>query len=156
MKVEEQKVMITNANKDEVAASSETFNLGLLSLNLGGFETPSLTHQQSQVASQVDTRSKSQNYLPLIVDHHKGASYNQTFQVSRVVMDNDKVFASNYPLPEFFFKHQDGYSMLVDKFTVRSTQSMKCGANPIGSGLIFTGDTLSDFDKTLPFHRFSI
>lgn len=63
-------------------------------------------------------------------------------------MDNDKMFASNYPLPEFFMRHMLGHSMNIDKITVRSPQAMRCGANPIGSGLVFTGDTLSDFEKT--------
>lgn len=46
--------------------------------------------------------------------------------------------------------------MLIDKFTIRSTQTSKCGASPIGSGLLFTADNLSVFEKTLPFHRFSL
>jgi hypothetical protein len=70
-------------------------------------------------------------------------------------MNNDKVFASKYPLPEFYFKHQHGHSMLIDKFTIRSTQTSKCGASPVGSGLIFTAENLSVFEKTLPFHRFT-
>ena len=71
-------------------------------------------------------------------------------------MDNDKVFASNYPLPEFYMKHVLGHSMNIDKFTVRSPSTQRCGANPVGSGLIFTGDNLSDFEKTAPFHRFTL
>jgi hypothetical protein len=71
-------------------------------------------------------------------------------------MDNDKIFASNYPRPEFYFKHLHGHSMLIDKFTVRSNVSSKCGASPIGAGIIFAADTLSSFEKTVPFHRFTL
>ena len=57
-------------------------------------------------------------------------------------MDNDKIFASNYPRPEFYFKHLQGHSLTVDKFVVRSAISSKCGAFPIGSGIIFGADNL--------------
>lgn len=70
-------------------------------------------------------------------------------------MDNDKIFASNYPLPEFYFKHLQGHQMLIDKFTVRSNASSKCGAFPIGAGIIFTADHLAAFELTAPFHRFT-
>jgi hypothetical protein len=66
-------------------------------------------------------------------------------------MDNDKIFASNYPRPEFYFKHLQGVSINVEKFVVRSAISSKCGAFPLGSGIIFGADHLSAFDKTLPF-----
>lgn len=125
----------------DFAPSTEDLNLGLLSLNVGG---PEILSQSSQAPES----KKTQSFLPLVVAYHKGASYNQTFQVSRLVMDNDKMFASNYPLPEFFMRHMLGHSMHIDKFTVRSPQAMRSGANPIGSGLVFTGDTLSDFEKT--------
>lgn len=95
------------------------------------------------------------SYIPLVVNHHKGASYNLTFQVSRVVMDNDKIFASNYPQPEFYFKHISGQHMLIDKFTIRSNPISKCGAFPIGSGIIFSADNLSAFELTAPFHKFT-
>jgi hypothetical protein len=125
--------------------------LGLLSIHGEGSGTSS-TNQSQQMSEVPSVKSmKSQQYLPLMVNHHKGASYNQGFQVSRIVMDNDKIFASNYPRPEFYFKHLQGLSMTVDKFTVRSTTVSKCGAFPIGSGIIFGADNLSAFDKTLPF-----
>jgi len=129
--------------------------LGLLSIHGDGSGTTSAN--QSQQMSEVSSAKsmKSQQYLPLMVNHHKGASYNQGFQVSRIVMDNDKIFASNYPRPEFYFKHLQGLSMTVEKFTVRSTTVSKCGAFPIGSGIIFGADHLSAFDKTQPFLKFT-
>jgi hypothetical protein len=94
--------------------------------------------------------------MPLMVDHHKGSAYNQTYQVCRIVADNPLIFASNYPRPEFYFKHQHGHRMNIDKFTVRSNVNSKCGAYPIGSGIIFISDNLSSFEKTIPFQKFSL
>ena len=70
-------------------------------------------------------------------------------------MDNDKIFASNYPRPEFYFKHLQGHLMSVEKFVVRSTTASKSGAFPIGSGILFGADTMSAFEKTYPFHKFN-
>lgn len=131
-------------------------NLGLLSIQgASSYDANSNLTQNTQSISAAESSSKQQNYLPLIVDHHKGASYNQGFQVSRVVMDNDKIFASNYPRPEFYFKHIQGLSITVDKFTVRSNVQSKCGAFPIGSGIIFGADHMQAFEKTVAFHKFT-
>lgn len=46
--------------------------------------------------------------------------------------------------------------MNIDKFTVRSNATSKCGAYPIGSGIIFISDNLSSFEKTQPFHKFTL
>lgn len=46
--------------------------------------------------------------------------------------------------------------MNVEKFTVRSNTNSKCGAYPIGSGIIFVSDNLSSFELTGPFHKFSL
>jgi hypothetical protein len=70
-------------------------------------------------------------------------------------MDNDKYFASNYPRPEFYFKHIQGLSIVVEKFTVRSMFQSKSGAFPIGAGIIFGADNMQAFEKTTPFHKFS-
>lgn len=74
----------------------------------------------------------------------------------RVVTDNQLIFASNYPRPEFYFKHLHGHKMNIDKFTVRSNVASKCGAYPIGSGIVFIADHLAAFEKTAPFHKFTL
>ena len=66
------------------------------------------------------------------------------------------MFASNYPKPEFFFRHMHGHKMNLDKVTIRSNTTSKCGAYPIGSGLIFISDNLAAFEKTTPFHKFTL
>lgn len=66
------------------------------------------------------------------------------------------IFASNYPKPEFYFKHQHGHKMNIEKLTVRSNTNSKCGAYPVGSGIIFISDNLSAFEHTIPFHKFTL
>jgi hypothetical protein len=39
---------------------------------------------------------------------------------------------------------------------VRSDVNSFCGGYPIGSGIIFTSDTISAFDSTTPFHFMTI
>mmetsp|Transcript_9033 Transcript_9033/g.8479 ORF Transcript_9033/g.8479 Transcript_9033/m.8479 type:complete len:137 (-) Transcript_9033:4995-5405(-) len=71
-----------------------------------------------------------------------------------MVTDNDLMFASNYPKPEFYIRHSAGQHMLIDKITVRSHPASKCGAHPIGSGLVFLSDNIEAFQHTSPFHKF--
>lgn len=46
--------------------------------------------------------------------------------------------------------------MNIEKFTVRSNVASKCGAYPIGSGIVFIADILAAFEKTTPFHKFTL
>jgi hypothetical protein len=46
--------------------------------------------------------------------------------------------------------------MEIDKFTVKSQTNSKCGAYPIGSGLVFMSDTLQAFELTTSFHKFTL
>lgn len=91
-----------------------------------------------------------------MVHHHKGASYNQSYQVCRLVADNNLIFASNYPRPEFYMKHSLEHKMNIDKITVRSQTNSKCGAYPVGAGIVFMADNLKAFEYTYPFHRFTL
>ena len=46
--------------------------------------------------------------MPLIVERNKQASYNSSHIASRMLVDNDKMFASNYPKPHITFAHMNG------------------------------------------------
>lgn len=94
-------------------------------------------------------------FLPLIVHRHKGAQFNSSHQVNTIVLDNSQVFASNYARPEFYFRHLHGETMTIDSFTVRSQPASRCGAYPVGRGLIFMADSLESFEWTTPFHKFT-
>jgi hypothetical protein len=91
----------------------------------------------------------------LIVHKHKGAQFNSSHQVNTIVLDNSQVFASNYARPEFYFKHLHGETMTIDKFTLRSQPASRCGAYPVGRGLLFMADSIESFELTRPFHKFS-
>mgnify|MGYP001562991113 CR=1 len=65
------------------------------------------------------------------------------------------MFASNYARPDFYIQHQHSHIMNIDKIIVRSQTTSKCGATPVGSGLIFFSDNLSSFEHTQPFHKFT-
>lgn len=45
--------------------------------------------------------------------------------------------------------------MKIEKFIVRSNVNSKCGAYPVGSGLVFTSDNFEAFEHTTPFHKFT-
>ena len=45
--------------------------------------------------------------------------------------------------------------MNIDKVTIRSHTSSKCGAYPIGQGLIFLADNLNSFSYSSPFFKFT-
>lgn len=51
--------------------------------------------------------------MPLLVQRNKQASYNRSFIASRMLVDNDKMFASNYPKPHITFAHQHGEQMNI-------------------------------------------
>ena len=60
-----------------------------------------------------------QSFLPLIVERNKQASYNSAHIASKMLVDNDKMFASNYPKPHVTFAHMEGEQMTVQKVTIR-------------------------------------
>ena len=47
--------------------------------------------------------------------------------MGNLVLDNTEAFASNYPRPEFFFKHAQGHQMRIDKMGV----VLNCGQIPL-------------------------
>jgi hypothetical protein len=71
------------------------------------------------------------------------------------VLDNSQVFSSNQPKPEFILRHIHGKAMMINKLTIRSQEQMKCGAQPVGRGLVFFANRLTDFELTKPFHDFT-
>jgi len=46
--------------------------------------------------------------------------------------------------------------MTIDHFTIRSQLASRCGAYPVGRGLVFMADSLESFEMTKPFHKFTI
>lgn len=113
--------------------------------------------EEARAAKASSSRPEDEGapFLPLIVHRHRGAQFNSSHQVNTIVLDNSQVFASNYARPEFYFRHLHGETMTIDSFTVRSQPASRCGAYPVGRGLIFMADSLESFEQTVPFHKFT-
>lgn len=68
------------------------------------------------VSGSGDSAVEEKKYhVPLIIYSHKGAQYNFQNCATRILADNNIVFASNYAKPEFIMAHQFGKRMLIDK-----------------------------------------
>ena len=95
--------VVTTANEEskESAVKETAKALGLLSIRGSG---------NVEAGEQAKTF-----HIPLVVYAHKGAQYDHTNSVARILHDNDLIFASNYPKPEFIFAHQFGKRLRVDK-----------------------------------------
>ena len=118
--------------------------------NFGQFTMKGIESKQVQ-----KSKDESSSFLPLIVHKHKGAQFNNSHQVNTIVLDNNQVFASNYARPEFYFRHLHGHSMTIDSVTIRSQLASRCGAYPVGRGLVFMADNLETLEMTRPFHKFT-
>ena len=51
--------------------------------------------------------SDQTKYLPLIIKRNKGSCYNNQLLPSKMLIDNDQMYASNYAKPEIIFSHMD-------------------------------------------------
>ena len=77
---------------------------------LGIFSIKGFADAESEKADapEAQTATDSSKYLPLVIKRNKGASYNNQYIASRLLADNDRMFASNYPKPELTFAHMNG------------------------------------------------
>ena len=107
----------------------------------------------SKVLKSVDKKEKkvedeNETHIPLTVVWSKGAAANDTISVVKMLNDNNKEFKSNYPKPEFIFAHKANKLFSIKKCMVRSTLVEETKHKPIGSGIIFISNRLSDFKDT--------
>jgi hypothetical protein len=94
---------IKKEEKDkDMKTEEKSFELGLLSLKSTGNRIKS-------------SENEHDNHIPLMVYSHTGAQYNSQHQASRIVTDNQVLFASNYPIPQFIFSQLHGKRMLIEK-----------------------------------------
>jgi hypothetical protein len=77
-----------------------------------------------------------------VVKKYKGSCYQKDHQPSKMLVDNDSMYASNYPKPEIVFAHQEDKQMVIEKVTLKTLVTTKTGAYPLGEGMIFLSDTL--------------
>lgn len=82
-----------------------------------GFEEEEEDESKSVELTE-EKKVKKQNYLPLVVHKNKGSTYNQQYSVSKLLFDNNVMFASNYPKPMLTFAHIHGEQMQLQKITI--------------------------------------
>jgi len=111
-----------------------------LEKNIGAFTMQGFSHGD-EVANTSDAKAGDQ-YLPLIVKRNKGSCYSMPHQPSKMLIDNDQMFASNYAKPEIVFAHAEEQKIVIEKITLRTLTISKTGAYPLGEGMIFLSDTL--------------
>lgn len=72
---------------------------------------------EDEVLVHLDKNSKQ---LPLILEQYKGAQTNETHKPSVLTTGDSQIFCSNYPEPEYIFRHQHGLRFMLHGFTVKS------------------------------------
>lgn len=88
-----------------------------------------------------------------MVYFHNGASYSNHYHVSKMLSPNNEFFSSNYPAPNFIFKHLHDSPIVPHKVTVHSELETYQGGYPIDCGLIFTSNNPSVFHTTTFFNE---
>jgi hypothetical protein len=114
-----------------------------------GYEEPKAVHNLELVKSE-------NNWIPLIVYTYQGCAFNATSQSSKLVSDDKRSFGANYADSHFIFSHQFGKKFIINQYIVMSENSSQIGAFPMGSGILFVGDTLTELQETTPFHSFTL
>ena len=101
--------------EEETPEKSKGQALGIFSVK--GFQED--VQRAMQDEGNAGNEYRKEQFMPLIVERNKQASYNSSFIASRMLVDNDKMFASNYPKPHITFAHMEGDQMTVQKITLR-------------------------------------
>ena len=83
--------------------------------------------------------------IPLVVEHMTGAQYGELNLPSLLATPDSTVFTSNYPQPQFIFRHLETKQFIPTQVTIWSKTSKETsGGFPIGQGLVFISDNLAD------------
>jgi hypothetical protein len=112
--------------------------------------------EKDQKSVVTNNKKTLDSYIPIVVKRNKGASFNCQNIPNRLVVDNDKMFGSNYAKPEITFTHIDNERIYVEKISIKTPTTSKTGAYPMGEGLIFLADTQEHFENTEMFRSFSL
>ena len=117
-------------------------------------------------SSPQSTSDCSLQILPLALEHMKGAQKRDTDQPCQITCHSKTIFCSNYPEPEFIWRHQHGARFVMTKFIVKSKfdpqnminengeaikdkeKSKDAFAHPIGQGYVFASENLEDLQNT--------
>jgi hypothetical protein len=113
-------------------------------------------HEEASGIKNDQSKVDGSKFLPLMVKRNKGSCYNSQLQPSKMLLDNEQMFASNYAKPEIIFAHSEESRMNIQKVTIRTLANSKTGAYPLGEGMIFLSDTLQPFDQIDAFRKFTL
>jgi hypothetical protein len=89
--------------------------------------------------------------LPLALEYMKGAQTSDSMQPCQFLNYSDSVFCSNYPQPEFIFKHQHDARFIMTGFTIQSQFNRDSMGMPVGKGYVFASEHLEDIFNTKHF-----
>ena len=89
--------------------------------------------------------------LPLVVEQWKGAQTNDSHLPSIITTNNKSVFCSNYPEPEYTFRHFYDQQFIIKSFTIKSLFNRESWGMPVGKGYIFASDCLENISNTRKF-----
>lgn len=103
------------------------------------------------LAAQPQASTQLSKSLPLVVEAMKGAQTSDNMQPSLILNNCSNVFCSNYPQPEFIFKHQHDAPFVMTSFTVKSLFNREANGMPIGKGYVFASQCLDDIYNTRRF-----
>jgi len=97
---------VTISSENDTKPVALKTGLGVFSMR--GFEEDENEQKDSENKEEKKTKI---DYLPLVVTKNKGSTYNQQYSVSKLLIDNNVMFASNYPKPMLTFSHIHGEQM---------------------------------------------
>jgi len=92
--------------------------------------------------------------LPLKLVHHNGADFRLGDNPTKILVDNDSKYLENYSNPEYIFTSWSGRQLLLKSFTL-GVRLKKSFGYPIGEGLIFAANKLSDLSDLSKWNNMS-
>ena len=127
-----------------------------LGKNIGALTMKGFSDEVNNVKGGEVKTDDTTKYLPLVIKSNKGSCYSLPHQPSKMLLDNDQMFASNYAKPEIVFAHFEESKIMIEKITLRTLTISKTGAYPLGEGMIFLSDTLQPFEQLDAFNKFTL
>jgi len=90
----------------------------------------------------------------MAVEHVKGSQSGETVHASFLTSPDNQVFISNYPHPEFIFRHAESKKLILTQVTLWSKISKESqGGFPIGEGFIFFTNSVAELMDSAPLMK---
>lgn len=98
-----------------------------------------------KVNAKVTANMPEGTYLPLRMKYFEGAAYNNNIHVSKMLIPNKEIFITNYYNAYFVLEHLHEGIMNIDSVVIQSDFTVINGGFPLGAGLIFLSNSLTNF-----------